>query len=76
MLFFFFYFFESDLVLNSGLLRKILTYVTLKNFMISFASQGVFLVKTKNAFVPVERDDSVDTYSRISIVPGRSERSK
>ena len=29
------------------------------------ASQGVFLVKTKNAFVPVERDNSVNTYSRI-----------
>ena len=37
---------------------------------------GVFLVKTKNAFVPVERDNSVNTYSRISTVPRGSERSE
>ena len=29
------------------------------------ANKGVFLVKTKNAFVPVERDNSVNTYSSI-----------
>ena len=26
-------------------------------------NQGVFLVKRKNAFVPVKRDNSVNTYS-------------
>ena len=30
--------------------------------------KGVFLVKTKNAFLPVKRDNSVNTYSRISTV--------
>ena len=46
-------------------------------------NQGVFLVKTNNAFVPVKRDNSVNTYSRISTVPrvsepvnGASERSE
>ena len=37
---------------------------------------GVFLVMTKNAFVPVKRDNSVNTYSRISTVPRGSERSE
>jgi len=44
-------------------------YATIKNIMISFASQGVFLVTTKNAFVPVKCVHSVNTYSRISTVP-------
>jgi len=39
-------------------------------------AKGVFLVKTKNAFVPVARDNSVNTYSRISTVPRGSERSE
>ena len=46
-------------------------------------SKGVFLVSVKNAFVPVKRDNSVNTYSRISTVSEpvngvseRSERSK
>ena len=39
-------------------------------------NQGVFLVKMKNAFVPVKRDNSVNTYSRISTVPRGSERSE
>ena len=38
--------------------------------------KGVFLVTTKNAFVPVKRDNSVNTYSRISTVPRGSERSE
>ena len=37
---------------------------------------GVFLLTTKNAFVPVKRDNSVDTYLRISTVPWGSERSE
>ena len=37
---------------------------------------GVFLLKMKNAFVPVKRDHSVNTYSRISTVPWGSERSE
>ena len=36
-------------------------------------TKGVFLVKTKNAFVPVKRDNSMNTYSRISTVPLGSE---
>ena len=32
-------------------------------------NKGVFLVSAKNAFVPVKRDKSVNTYSRISTVP-------
>ena len=36
----------------------------------------MFLVKTKNVFVPVKRDNSVNTYSRISTVPQGSERSE
>ena len=38
--------------------------------------KGVFLVKMKNAFDPVKRDHSVNTYSRISTVPQGSERSE
>ena len=37
---------------------------------------GVFLVKTKNAFVPVKRDHSVNTYLRISTVPRGSEQNE
>ena len=33
-------------------------------------------VSAKNAFVPVKRDNSVNTYSRISTVPRGSERSE
>ena len=40
------------------------------------SNQGVFLVSAKNAFVPVERDNSVNTYSRFSTVPRGSERSE
>ena len=40
------------------------------------ATQGVSLVKMKNAFVLVKRDNSVNTYSRISTVPQGSERSE
>ena len=39
-------------------------------------SKGVILVKMKNAFEPVKRDHSVNTYSRISTVPRGSERSE
>ena len=39
-------------------------------------SEGVFLVSAKNAFVPVKRDNSVNTYSRISTVSRGSERSE
>ena len=39
-------------------------------------NQGVFLVSAKNAFVPVKRDNSVNTYLRISTVPRGSERSE
>ena len=35
--------------------------------------KGVFLVSAQNAFVPVERDNSVNTYSRISTVPQGNE---
>ena len=42
----------------------------------SRATKGVFLVKMKNAFVPVKRDNSVNTYLRISTVPRGSERSE
>ena len=38
--------------------------------------KGVFLVKVKDAFVPVRRVDSMNTYSRISTVPRGSERSE
>ena len=31
-------------------------------------TKGVFLVSTKNAFVPVKRNHSMNTYSRISTV--------
>ena len=37
---------------------------------------GVFLVKTKNVFVPVKRVYSVNTYSRISTVSRGSEGSE
>ena len=37
---------------------------------------GVFPVKMKNAFEPVKRDNSMNTYSRISTVPRGSERSE
>ena len=39
-------------------------------------TEGVFLVKTKNVFVPVKRDNSGNIYSRISTVPRGSERSE
>ena len=38
--------------------------------------KGVFLVSAKNAFVPVKRDNSMNTYSRISTLPRGSERSE
>ena len=38
--------------------------------------QGVFLVKMKNAFVPVKRDDGVNKYSRISTALRRSEQNE
>ena len=38
-------------------------------WLISLIGKGVFLVMTKNAFEPVKRDNSVNTYSRISTVP-------
>ena len=34
----------------------------------TFDCEGVFLVKMKNAFVPVKRDNTVNTYSRFSTV--------
>ena len=37
---------------------------------------GVFPVKMKNAFVPVKRDNSVNTYSRFSTAPRGSKRSE
>ena len=40
------------------------------------STQGVFLVKIKNAFVTVKRVYSMNTYSRISTVPRGSERSE
>ena len=40
------------------------------------AGKGVFLVKMKNAFVPIERVYSMNTYSRISTVPRGRERSE
>ena len=36
---------------------------------VEMEGMGVFLVMTKNAFVPVKCDNSVNTYSRISTVP-------
>ena len=42
----------------------------------SLTNLGVFLVSAKNAFVPLERDNSVNTYSRISTVSQGSERSE
>ena len=41
-----------------------------------FKKKGVFLVKMKNAFVSVKRDNSVNTYSRILTVPRGSEQSE
>ena len=38
--------------------------------------KGVFLVKVKDAFVPVRRVDSMNTYSRISTVPRWSKQSE
>ena len=35
------------------------------NFTQELIGKGVFLVKMKNAFEPVKRDNSVNTYSRI-----------
>ena len=39
-------------------------------------SLGVFLVTNENAFPPVKRNNSVNTYSRISTVPRGNERSE
>ena len=36
--------------------------------------EGVFLMSAENAFVPVKRDNSVNTYSRNLTVPRGSER--
>ena len=38
-----------------------------------FNNEGVFLVTMQNAFVPVERIYSVNTFSRISTVPRGTE---
>ena len=38
--------------------------------------RAVFLVTTKNAFVPIERVYSVNMYSRISTIRQGSERSE
>ena len=40
------------------------------------AFHGVFQVKMKDAFDPVKRDHSVNTYSRISTLPPGSEGSE
>ena len=40
------------------------------------AIMGVFVVTAENSFLPVKRDNSVNTYSRISTVPWGSERSE
>ena len=40
------------------------------------AFHGVFQVKMKDAFDPVKRDHSVNTYSRISTVSQESEQSE
>ena len=37
-------------------------------------TQGVFLVKTKSAFIPAKRVYSVNVYSQISNIPQGSER--
>ena len=42
----------------------------------SGCTQGVFLVKMKHVFEPVKRDNSMNTYTRISTVPPGSERSE
>ena len=38
--------------------------------------KGVFIVTTANAILPVDRDHSVNTDSRISTVPRGSERAR
>ena len=45
-------------------------------FVFCHTSEGVFLVTTRIAFVPVKRDLSMNTDSRISTVPRESERSE
>ena len=47
--------------LESGKMREVIQFV-----IVGKTSKGVFLVKMKNAFVPVERVYGVNTYSRIS----------
>ena len=44
--------------------------------ILDFYTEGVFLVKMKNAFDPVKRIHSLNTYFRISTVPRWSERSE
>ena len=48
----------------------------LLDFFTLVQNLGVFLVSAKNAFVPLKRDNSVNTHSRISTVPRGSERSE
>ena len=51
------------------------TSTKMKSTNSHFPTQGVFLVKMKNAFVPVKRVHSVNTFMNF-LVPSRSEQSE
>ena len=69
---------EIKTILSGFIIRGYLGKWTLviKSISLMLAGEGVFLVSTKNAFVPVKRNNSVNTYSKISTVPRGSERSE
>ena len=58
---------------NMGLILSKTKPATIKVSLLT--NLGVFLVSAKNAFPPVKRDNSVNTYLRISTVPQVSEQS-
>jgi len=61
------------LMAHSTKLGDMVSFIRIRHFEITNLNKGVFLVCAKNAFVPLKRDNSVNTYSRISTVPRGSE---
>jgi len=64
------------LMAHSTKLGDMVSFIRIRHFEITNLNKSVFLVSAKNAFVPLKRDNSVNTCSRISTVPRGSERSE
>jgi len=61
------------LMAHSTKLGDMISFIRIRHVEITNLNKGVFLVSAKNEFVPFKRDNSVNIYSRISIVLRGSE---